>query len=58
MSLEEILQKQGLTQTETSNFIEALQRTYTTTKGMEGYRVTTETADILDALLKILRVPL
>ena len=58
MSLEEILQKQGLSQVEIREFVEALQGTHNTAKVLSEYGVNPETVKILESLLKTLRVPL
>ncbi|MBK9091482.1 MAG: hypothetical protein IPM84_01640 [Anaerolineae bacterium] len=58
LSLEEILQRQGLSQVETRELVEALQGTHNTAKVLSEYGVNPETVKILESLLKTLRVPL
>jgi hypothetical protein len=58
LSLEEILQRQGLSQVETREFVEALQSTHNTAKVLSEYGVNPETVKILESLLKTLRVPI
>lgn len=57
LSLEKILQKQGLSQAEMDSFIEALQSTHNTAKVWSEYGVNPETVKILESLMKTLRVP-
>ena len=56
MSLEEILQKQGLPQTEIEGFVRALRNVHATAKGMSGYGVNPETVERLESLMEILGV--
>jgi len=56
MSLEEILQKQGLTPSQIENLLDALRDTEVTARGMQDYGVTTETATTLRTLLETLGV--
>lgn len=58
MSLEKILQKQGLSQAEIDGFIEALQSTHNTAQVLSEYGVNPETVKILESLMKTLRVPI
>lgn len=58
LSLEEILQRQGLSQVETREFVEAIQGTHNTAKVLSEYGVNPETVKILESLLKTLRVPI
>ena len=57
LSLEKILQKQGLSQAEIDGFIEALQSAHNTAKTLSEYGVNPETVKILESLMKTLRVP-
>ncbi|MEK7278771.1 MAG: hypothetical protein AAB427_15575 [Chloroflexota bacterium] len=56
MSLEEILQKQGLTPPQFENLLDALRDTEVTARGMQNYGVTTETAATLRTLMETLGV--
>ncbi|MBI3914317.1 MAG: hypothetical protein HY327_09065 [Chloroflexi bacterium] len=58
MSLEEILQKQGLTPSQTENLLDALRDTEVTARGMQNYGVAPETAATLRTLLETLGVAL
>ncbi len=57
LSLEQILQRQGLAQTQSQNFIAALQRIHYTADGMKGLGVSEKTVETLASLLKTLGVP-
>ena len=56
MTLEEILQKQGLSLDEIDNFIVALRNAHATAAGMEGYGVNVETVQTMESLFQTLGV--
>ena len=56
LTLEEILQRQGLTPREIDDFIIVLKNVQATARGMEGYGVTTETMNVLNGLFETLGV--
>jgi hypothetical protein len=58
LSLEKVLQRQGLSQVEIREFVEAIQRTHNLAKVLSEYGVKPETVKILESLLKTLKVPL
>jgi len=58
LTLEEILQRHGATPGQIKEFLDALRAVQATTEGMEGYGVTTETAQTLKSLLELLGVSL
>jgi hypothetical protein len=53
-----VLQRQGLSQVEIREFVEAIQRTHNLAKVLSEYGVNPETVKILESLLKTLKVPL
>lgn len=57
LTLEEILQRQGLTPTQVENYIAALQRVHYTADGMKGFGVSEKTVETLTSLMKTLGVP-
>jgi len=57
-SLEKILQKQGLTPSQTDDFLDAIQRTQYVADGMKGHGVNPETVKMLESLMKTLGIPL
>jgi len=56
MTLEKILQKQGLTSEQVKEFLEALRNVHATASGMEGTGVTSETVIVLKSLMDTLGV--
>jgi hypothetical protein len=57
LTLEEVLERQGLTQIQSQNFIAALQRIHYTADGMKGLGVSEKIVETLASLLKTLGVP-
>ena len=58
LSLEKILQRQGLTRAQINNFIEALQEVHYRADLMKGFGVNEETIETLTGLMKTLRIPI
>jgi len=56
MTLEEILQKAGLTPNQIDQFVNALRNTHATAAGMEGVGVNEATVKTLESLMKVLGV--
>jgi hypothetical protein len=57
LTLREILQRHGLTQSQIENYIAALQRVHYAADGMKGFGVSEKTVETLTSLLKTLGVP-
>ncbi|MBK6432165.1 hypothetical protein [Candidatus Amarolinea dominans] len=55
-SLEELLERQGLSQTQIREFVQSLQQAHYTAKGMSGHGVNPQTVLTLDSLMEILGV--
>jgi hypothetical protein len=57
MSLEKILQEQGLAESQVDDFVRALKDLHYTADGMKGSGVSAETVARLETLMEKLRVP-